>query len=453
VALGYQATTSAAKQIALGSSTAQVKISGAYTLPQADGSANQVLTTNGSGQLSFATASGGGGVSAQTIDIKTADYTVVSTDLGKIIKYFGGNVDRTVTLTAGATLGDGFHVTILNANSGADERVVIDADGTEKFGWSNGPSTITLSRGELIRIIWDNTGGRWIIGEGGFNLAMRSDINPGSSAAAGDGANSAIAIGMNAQSSGSQSVALGRANASSTDSFAVGIGDNTSSYGASGSKSIAIGNLAKATSSNSVCISNTSTASGSNAAVLGGSSGTASGSGSVALGGSSNVSDGDFSTAKGYYGNANGVRLKHATGVYPNQQGAYYVLGYTTSNDTPIALNTSVWTPSATNQIVLPNNSAFTFSGTIIAREDATDGSDYASWEIKGAIIRDANAASTVLGQGIVNKLYATSGASAWAIDLSAHTTFGCLKIQATGAAATNIRWVATVNTSEVTYA
>ena len=67
-------------------------------------------------------------------------------------------------------------------------------------------------------------------------------------------------------------------------------------------------------------------------------------------------------------------------------------------------------------------------------------------------MLRDANAASTVLGNGIVNKLYATSGASAWAVALSADTTNGGLKIEVTGAA-TNIRWVATVNTSEVTYA
>ena len=124
-----------------------------------------------------------------------------------------------------------------------------------------------------------------------------------------------------------------------------------------------------------------------------------------------------------------------------------------TTDATAEALTTNNSTAGLTNQIILPNNGAYSFSGTIIAREDATDGSDYASWEIKGALLRDANAASTVLGNGIVNKLYATSGASAWAVALSADTTNGGLKIEVTGAAATNIRWVATVNTSEVTYA
>ena len=41
--------------------TGKVKISDAYTLPSSDGDANQVLQTDGSGALSFATVSGGGG--------------------------------------------------------------------------------------------------------------------------------------------------------------------------------------------------------------------------------------------------------------------------------------------------------------------------------------------------------------------------------------------------------
>ena len=37
-----------------------LKVSNAYTLPSADGTNGQVLTTNGSGVVSFATAGGGG---------------------------------------------------------------------------------------------------------------------------------------------------------------------------------------------------------------------------------------------------------------------------------------------------------------------------------------------------------------------------------------------------------
>ena len=58
VALGYQAVTTGSNQIALGGGSTVVRISGAYTLPTADGSANQVLTTDGSGAVTFVDAAG-----------------------------------------------------------------------------------------------------------------------------------------------------------------------------------------------------------------------------------------------------------------------------------------------------------------------------------------------------------------------------------------------------------
>jgi len=59
-AFGTSATTTATNQIALGGSGVTARISGAYNLPTADGTANQVLTTDGSGAVTFATAAGGG---------------------------------------------------------------------------------------------------------------------------------------------------------------------------------------------------------------------------------------------------------------------------------------------------------------------------------------------------------------------------------------------------------
>ena len=58
VAIGSGITNSTANQIVLGGTTQQVKISNTYTLPTADGSANQVLTTNGSGAVTFVDAAG-----------------------------------------------------------------------------------------------------------------------------------------------------------------------------------------------------------------------------------------------------------------------------------------------------------------------------------------------------------------------------------------------------------
>ena len=49
-----------------------IKIGNSYTLPASDGTNGQVLTTNGSGTLSFATASGGGGSSSSKFTVTVA---------------------------------------------------------------------------------------------------------------------------------------------------------------------------------------------------------------------------------------------------------------------------------------------------------------------------------------------------------------------------------------------
>jgi len=266
------------------------------------------------------------------------------------------------------------------------------------------------------------------------------------------GASQAIAIGDNAKvNAGTSGVALGTSFVEATDAFAAVIGTNSSTYGAKSANAIAIGDLAKSTNSNSLALGNTVTSSGPNSAVLGGASSTASGSGATVIGGVSNTADGTNSTAKGYYGDTHGIQGKHATGIYwNNQQGAHYVLGYTTTSATPIALNSAVWTPNATNQVVLPNNSVYAFHGTIVARQKAGDGTACAAWKVEGLIRREGSAGTTVLVNSATTVLDNTPS---WGMALSADTTNGCLKIEATGAASTNIRWVASIHTSEVTYA
>ncbi len=305
-------------------------------------------------------------------------------------------------------------------------------------------------------------------------------------------------VGSGSEAHGSGSVALSNARAGGSDSFAAVIGNNTTTYGATATHSVAFSYLAKATANYAFAQGYESQALGNGDVALGfqaqanqgvalgykgratatrafgvnnntnggatgnsstaiGDSCLASGVGSVAIG-FAGTADAFGSVAIGRTPNVNGIRkLAYAvTSLSGNYDGSsqtgIQVLSAATTDATATAL-AAHGTASTDNQVILPNNSAYSFSGTIIARESATNGSDYASWEIKGALLRDANAASTVLGNGIQNKLYATSGASAWAIALTADTTNGGLKIEVTGAASTNIRWVATVNTSEVTYA
>ena len=133
-----------------------------------------------------------------------------------------------------------------------------------------------------------------------------------------------------------------------------------------------------------------------------------------------------------------------------NNQFSIFQLRVDTTDATQTTLATNQYSASSNNQIILQNESVMSFTGTIAVREDATDGDDYAAWEIKGAIMRGTGQSTTTLGVGIVNSLYHTSGLANAAVALSADTTLGALKIQVTGIASTNLRWAATVQTNEV---
>ena len=480
-AVGYNAATSATNQVALGASGYAVRISSAYTLPTSDGTNGQVLTTDGAGAVTFADA--GGGAFAYTIDNKTAAYTVVSGDLGKIINCSSGTF--TISLTSAATLGAGWYCWIYNTDDGASNfAVTIDPDGSETIGFK---STIVLRQLEGVKIVSDGT--NWLVGDDRKSLFFQQNYRAGFftppsatgllSTAIGRGATSSAgdsfaagsgSAGSGAKAAGSGSVVLGNAYSSGSDGFAAAIANNTSSYGATGANSVAMGKQAKATSTSAVAIGESNSASNLWACSIGGYQNIVSGGASIggyqnsvtqnyaiAVGGYQNTASNYYTVATGRSAVANiRGKIAHASDRFSangDAQTGTFIIRSDTTDATAEALTSNNGTASTDNQIILPNNSAYSFSGTIIARQDAASGSNYASWEIKGALLRDANAASTVLGNGIVNKLYATAGASAWAVALTADTTNGGLKVEVTGAAATNIRWVATVNTSEVTYA
>ena len=418
ITIGDSVQSTATNQVNLGGTADTVRISESYTLPTADGTTGQVLTTDGSGAVTFATAGGG------------------SPDL------FAENYDGTSTLPS-ATGTNALSLAPLSTSTGINSVSIgssADATGNQAFSFGVN-STASGLRG---------------ISFGSSAFTNNTDaVAIGSSAQA--QSVGGLALGHDATvMTGTNATALTNSYASGVDSFAAAIGNNTSTYGASGANSVAIGYRSKASGQATVAI--------------GGSTNTASGLFSFAAGPSANISSGMFAVALGDACEAttnNSFALGHdgksiiqgkmayGSGKFSSvgdAQNGSFVLRRATTDATATQLTTNNGAGSATNQVILPNNSAYSFSGTIIAREQASAGSDYASWEIKGALLRDANAASTVLGNGIQNKLYATSGASAWAIALTADTTNGGLKIEVTGAASTNIRWVATVNTSEVTY-
>lgn len=177
------------------------------------------------------------------------------------------------------------------------------------------------------------------------------------------------------------------------------------------------------------------TAAGTNAVAIGsGSSAAAANSLSVGAGsastlaGSVNVANGSFATA----GDAQAIKV---------------IARNITTNATPTNLFLDGGT--APLRLVLPNNSAWLFTLSVIGRRtDAVGG--IGGFTFTGVIIRDANAASTALS-GIPSKVTVQKTNATWNAVVSADATNGALQIQVTGEAAKTIRWVATCELTQVT--
>ena len=486
----------------------------AQNIPATLGTAGQVLTVNSGGTAGeWADAAGGGFDSDLTLDDKTANYTVVAGDAGKVISHSSNDI--TISLTAAATLGAGFHVWIKN-EAGAGDITTIDPDGTETI---DGRGTEKLYTGESIHIYTDGLNWysldrtiMWVgntstdyfarptaAGGGAIAAGLQSSAGGADSVAVGytasaSGSNS-VALGWGPTSTSTRSVAIGWSRASSTEAFAVNIGSSSSSYGASGSNSIAMGYLSKATSANSIAIGNqniaetninsaaigglSNTASGNYSIIAGGNANTASGARGAVLGGQANsatgsysavtggfngtasnnystVAGGYFNTASGHGSFAHGMQAvatvtgqrAYASGQFAaagDAQGGQFILRADTTDAAAEALTTNNSTATSTNQIVAATDTCITFSGTVVAMQNGA--SSYGSWEIRGLLVNDGG--TTTLPIFNISEI----GSSGWKLNLYADNTNNALNVQATGVAATNIRWVANIATAEVTYA
>jgi hypothetical protein len=181
------------------------------------------------------------------------------------------------------------------------------------------------------------------------------------------------------------------------------------------------------------------------ASILGGYQNTANGQKSTVVGGS-------LGTTRGITANivfsASNQSISGNTGV---TQAGLLILGRQTTDATATALTSDPNAASGTNQVILPNNSAYFFTGEVVSGKTA--GGDTKGWTIEGVIKRGANAGSTALvGTPTVTSTYADAGASTWTIAVTADTTNGGLRVTFTGQAATTIRTVCQIRTTEMTY-
>jgi hypothetical protein len=201
------------------------------------------------------------------------------------------------------------------------------------------------------------------------------------------------------------------------------------------------------------------TASGAASVVAGGVGNTASGQGSFIGSGFQNLSNARYTSA---FGRQATTRSINGNTVFAAQDGCIassagvtqsglLLLGRQTTDATATALTSDSSAASGTNQVILPNNSAYFFTGEVVS--GVTGGGNTKGWTIEGVIKRGANAASTALvGTPTVTSSFADAGAATWTIAVTADTTNGGLRVTFTGQLATTIRTVAQIRTTEMTF-
>jgi hypothetical protein len=290
------------------------------------------------------------------------------------------------------------------------------------------------------------------------------------------GTNSFIGGGArNRAAAENAAIAGGFSNAASSTHAFVGGGQNNIASNISTFVGGGFNNTAQTIDGAAVCGGNANTSSGFSAVIAGGSENVASGTRSSVLGGQNNTASGAYaSVAGGFLNTANGASSFVSGGsagsargiagyhVFPacdqpigspqgSTQSGLLLLARQTNGATATVLTSNTSAASTTNQVILPNNSAYSFSGEVIAGVVA--GGNTARWTINGAIKRGTTAASTAMvGTVTVTMTHNDAGAAAWVVAVTADTANGGIAVTVTGAASTTIRWVCKLNTTEMTF-
>lgn len=132
-----------------------------------------------------------------------------------------------------------------------------------------------------------------------------------------------------------------------------------------------------------------------------------------------------------------------ASGFFVSQgdcQDRVFKFRVATSNATQATSTTNGAAASTTNQIILPDGSAFVVKGTINVREAATG--DSSAWDFTAYIKRGAGAGTTAMVAACTPTLIAQdAGAATWAVAVDADTTNGGLRCRVTGQASHDLKW------------
>lgn len=229
----------------LGRTSLGAGTSNRYLMPATDGTAGQVMTTDGAGNVSWAVpASGGGSLDDAYDDGGAGNGRSITADAGAVSVQGTDGFEVTGTLNSGATIG----------NPGAGTRMLFN------------PRKAAFRAGRVSGNQWD-------------------DANVGTGSAA---------FGLNNTVSGSYSVAFGNTN-QVISPFSVAMGENCQAQGAF---SVAMGGSATAIGESAIAIGEASTANGDLSVAF--SEGTANGGSSIAHG-RGIIADGNYEFATGEF--------------------------------------------------------------------------------------------------------------------------------------------------------
>ena len=345
------------------------------------------------------------------------------------------------------------------ANSGTSQSVV-----TTQSATMNGTTAVTLSGSNAsIKV------GQYITGtsiSGNTYVAAISGTSLTLSQAASGSSTSTLSFytphgvvvgGGNNQATGSYSFIGGGGDAGTAANRNVASGDYATVVGGRGNQATGIASFIGGGGFYGTG-GNSNVASGIGSVIGGGWGNQVTNTASSVLGGAYNIATGQYgSILSGQLGASRsllGYSVFSAVNPFSSTQGGsqtgIIIIAKQTTDATPSVLTSDATAGSGINQVILPNNSAYTFRGEIVS--GVTGGGNSKSWTIEGLIKRGANAASTTLVGSTVTSNFADAGASTWTIALTADTTNGGLAVTFTGQASTTIRTVCQIRTTEMTY-
>jgi hypothetical protein len=426
-AVDWQTSRSAAGQVA---SAANSVIGGGTSNAVSGGGGSGVFTGNGN--------SAGGIVSFVGTGLTNAASGYGSVIVGGYLNTAAGfwnfigtgftnsGTSGTAVTTQSATMNGTTAVTLSGSNANIRVGQLITGTSIQSFP----PTYVSAISGTSLTLSQNASGSststlsfftpHGVVVGGGNNQAT------GSYSFIGGGGDAGTAANRNVASGDWSVVAGGLTNTASGIYSSVPGGRNSS---ATAADSHAIGASCSATSTAATVMSFGGSSNGTTSTVLGGARGIA----------RSITGNTVFSASNSPLGSSNGVC-----------QSAILVLAAQTTDATATALTSSAAAASTVNQVILPNNSAYFFTGEIIS--GVTGGGNTKGFTIEGVIKRGANAAATTLVGVTVMSTYGDAGAATWTIAVTADTTNGGLRVTFTGQAGTTIRTVAQIRTTEMTF-